>query len=117
MTVLLVALGAMVGAPLRFLTDRTIKRWVPGLFPWGTFAVNVVGSLTLGVVAAVADLPTTALAGTGFCGALTTYSTFSYETFALLEGRHRLIGVTNVVGSVAVGIAAATAGWALGHAL
>jgi CrcB protein len=117
MNVLLVALGAMVGAPLRFLTDRALKQWVPGRFPWGTLAVNIVGSLILGVVAAAADPVVATLLGTGFCGALTTYSTFSYETFALIEGRDRLVGVANVVGSVVVGLAAATAGWALGHAL
>jgi len=117
MNVLLVACGAVVGAPLRFLTDRALKRWIPGRFPWGTFAVNIVGSFILGVVAAAAGPSVASLAGTGFCGALTTYSTFSYETFALFEGRDRLIGVVNVVGSAVVGIAAATAGWALGHAL
>ena len=105
------ALGALVAAPLRFLTDRAIKMWVPGRFPWGTFAVNIVGSLILGVVAAAAGPAVATLAGTGFCGALTTYSTFSYETFALIEGRDRLIGVANVVGSVVVGLAAATGGW------
>ena len=66
------------------------------------------------MIAAAADPSVATLVGTGFCGALTTYSTFSYETFALIEGRDRLIGVVNVVGSVVVGIAAATAGWALG---
>lgn len=117
MSVLFVALGAAVGAPLRFLTDRAFKQWLPGLFPWGTFAVNIVGSLILGVVAAAAGPPVATLVGTGFCGALTTYSTFSYETVALLEGRHRLAGLANVIASVLVGVAAAAAGWALGHNL
>ena len=117
MTVLFVALGAAVGAPLRFLTDWALKQWLPGRFPWGTFTVNIVGSLILGVVAAAASAPVAALAGTGFCGALTTYSTFSYEAVALLEGRLRLAGLINVVGSVVVGVAAATAGWALGQTL
>jgi CrcB protein len=115
--VILVALGAAVGAPLRFLTDRALKKWHPGRFPWGTFAVNVTGSLILGLVTAAAGPSIATLLGTGFCGALTTYSTFSYETFALIEGRARLIAVANVVGSVAIGIAAATAGWALGHTI
>jgi CrcB protein len=57
------------------------------------------------------------LAGIGVLRRVTTYSTFSYETFALIEGRDRLVGVANVVGSVVVGIAAATAGWILGTKL
>lgn len=69
------------------------------------------------MLAAAATPAVAVLVGTGFCGALTTYSTFSYETFALIEGRDRLVGVANVVGSVVVGIAAATAGWILGPAL
>ena len=117
MNLLLVACGAVIGAPLRFLTDRALKFWIPAQFPWGTFAVNIVGSLILGVIAAAANPWVTTLVGTGFCGALTTYSTFSYETFALIEGRDRLIGVVNVVGSVLVGVAAATAGWAWGQTL
>lgn len=117
MNVLLVASGAVIGAPLRFLTDRALKLWIPARFPWGTFAVNIVGSLILGVIAAAANPSVATPVGTGFCGALTTYSTFSYETFALIEGRDRLIGVVNVVGSVVVGVAAATAGWAWGQTL
>jgi fluoride exporter len=52
MNVVLVACGAAVRAPLRFLTDRALKTLTPGTFPWGTFAVNIVGSLILGVPAA-----------------------------------------------------------------
>ena len=101
-------------APLRFLTDRAPSSGSRTI-PSGTFAVNVVGSLILGVIAAAANPSVATLVGTGFCGAPTTYSTFSYETFALIEGRDRLIGVVNVVGSVVVGVAAATAGWAWGR--
>jgi CrcB protein len=114
MNVLYVALGAAVGAPLRFLTDRTLKGWFPGRFPWGTFAVNMVGSFILGLVTAAASPAVATLAGTGFCGALTTYSTFSYETVGLAEGGNRLLGTVNVVGSVLLGLAAALAGWTVG---
>lgn len=48
---LLVVVGAAVGAPLRYLTDRAVQNCHDSLFPWGTFTVNVVGSLILGVLA------------------------------------------------------------------
>ena len=90
MTVLLVALGAAVGAPLRYLVDRAVQARHDSLFPWGTFAVNVAGSLVLGVLAGGSTshaVPgsVVALVGTGLCGALTTYSTFGYETIRLIE--------------------------------
>ena len=85
MTILLIALGAAVGAPARYLTDRAIQSRHATVFPWGTFTVNVFGSFIFGVLAASTHRLDSALAaglGTGFCGALTTYSTFSYETCA-----------------------------------
>lgn len=116
MTALWVALGAAVGAPLRYLTDRAFQRL--GRFPWGTLTVNVVGSFVLGVVTAVPAAPAvTALVGVGFCGALTTYSTFAYETAALVERRAVAVAAANVVGSVVVGLAAAVVGHLLGRAL
>ena len=48
MTLLLVLAGAAVGAPLRYLTDLLVQSWHDSVFPWGTLAVNVVGSLVLG---------------------------------------------------------------------
>jgi CrcB protein len=80
--------------------------------------VNFVGSFVLGVVSAAGPSPAVAaLVGVGFCGALTTYSTFAYETFALAERRALAMATVNVVGSVVVGVAAAAAGHLLGGAL
>lgn len=112
---LLVVVGGAIGAPLRYLTDRTVQTWHETLFPWGTFAVNAAGSLVLGVLAgATVSSATYALVGTGLCGALTTYSTFSYETLRLAErGRGPLAGAY-VCGSLLVGLGAVWAGWELG---
>jgi CrcB protein len=119
-TLLLVALGAAIGAPARYLTDRAVQSRHDSVFPWGTFLVNVVGSFLLGAVAAAADTVgrgVVAGVGTGFCGALTTYSTFSYETLRLTEERAHAEAALNVVASVAAGIVAAALGWAAGSVL
>jgi len=109
----MVALGAMVGAPLRYLTDRALSRW--RYLPWGTLTVNVVGSAVLGYVSAGRFDPTAvALLGTGFCGALTTYSTLSYETLRLLEERAYLRSALSVGSNLVLGFGALSLGWALG---
>jgi CrcB protein len=80
--------------------------------------VNVTGSLVLGVVTGLAlyhglgDVPRTAV-GTGFCGAYTTFSTYSYETVRLLQEGDPRRAVGHALGSVAVGLVAAGAGLAL----
>ena len=107
----LVVAGAAVGAPLRYLVDRAVQVRHDSLFPWGTFTVNVVGSFLLGaLVGAAAGPALTALVGTGFCGALTTYSTFGYETLRLAEEGAYLYATLNVVGSVVAGLGAAFCG-------
>lgn len=122
MTWLLVVAGAMVGAPLRYLTDRTVQSRHDSVFPWGTFAVNVAGCLVLGLLTGAATAGAASshlmlLLGTGLCGALTTYSTFSYETLRLAEQGAGLYAAANVAGSVAAGLGAAFAGVALAGAL
>jgi CrcB protein len=122
MSLLLVLAGAAIGAPLRFLTDRAVQARHDSVLPWGTFTVNVVGSLVLGLLAGVASAGGASsgmqlAVGTGFCGALSTYSTFSYETLRLLEDGSRIPAVANVVGSVVGGLAAAAGGLALGCTL
>ncbi|MGN9767327.1 fluoride efflux transporter CrcB [Micromonospora sp. SD12] len=117
MTVLLIALGAAVGAPLRYLTDRTVQARLGGVFPWGTLTVNVAGSLLLGLLAGLPVGPTAgALLGTGFCGALSTYSTFGYETLRLARRGRRFLALVNVLASVAAGLTAAAVGFALARA-
>ncbi|MEP7192470.1 MAG: fluoride efflux transporter CrcB, partial [Actinomycetota bacterium] len=122
MTLLLVMTGAAIGAPLRYLSDRAVQSRHDTVFPWGTFAVNVTGSLILGLITGAVTAggasPQVQLAvGTGFCGALTTYSTFSYETLRLLEGDARLFAAANVVASIVGGVGAAFLGLAISQAI
>ncbi|WP_326830069.1 fluoride efflux transporter CrcB [Streptosporangium sp. NBC_01810] len=119
---LLVLLGGAVGAPLRYLTDRAVQARHDTVFPWGTFAVNVAGSLILGiltgaVLSGAAGTGVQLLLGTGFCGALTTYSTFSYETLRLAEAGAVLLAVANVVASIVAGLGAVFAGLTLAQAI
>jgi CrcB protein len=114
MTWLLVALGAGVGAPSRYLLDRAIQSRHRTLFPWGTVAVNVLASLVLGLVAGAAgsvEKNLAVLVGAGFCGALSTYSAFSYETLRLAENGARWQAVGNVALTLAAGLGAGVLGW------
>jgi CrcB protein len=119
---LLVVAGAVGGAPMRYLTDRAVQSRHDSVFPWGTFVVNVTGCLILGlltgaVATGAAGPHLQLLLGTGLCGALTTYSTFSYETLRLTETGAGLYAVANVVASLTAGLGAAFAGVEIAHAM
>ena len=121
MTALLVIAGAVAGAPLRYLTDLLVQSRHDSVFPWGTLAVNAAGSLILGAVAGAvgggAPGWLLTLLGTGFCGALTTFSTFGLETVRLAGEGSVLEAVLNVAASLLIGLVACAGGWALAAAL
>lgn len=116
----MVALGAAMGAPLRYWTDRFVRSRHDTVFPWGTLTVNLTACLVLGVVTGASgrlSVEATALLGTGFCGSLSTYSTFGYENQQLVLDGAQFYAVTNLVLSVVAGLGAAALGWSLGLAL
>lgn len=120
MTVLLIAIGAAVGAPARYLTDRAIQFRHETVFPWGTLTVNLVASLVLGIITGLGthlSPELAALIGTGFCGALSTYSAFGYETMRLAQDGARFYAAANVAVSLVAGLGAAAFGWSLGMSL
>lgn len=115
MTALLVLAGAMLGAPARYLVDQAVRARHGSAFPWGTWLVNVTGSFLLGLLVtlvAAGQWPDWLLPGlgVGFCGALTTYSTFGYETVRLLDRGMWSLALANVVGSLLAGLTAVLVG-------
>jgi fluoride exporter len=118
MTVVLVILGAALGAPARYLTDWLIQGRHGSVFPWGTLAVNVSGSALLGfLVALAAPGAAGSIAGIAFCGAFTTYSMFGFETVRLSDQRAFLLAALNVVVSITAALGAAYVGLALARAI
>lgn len=115
---LLVLVGALVGAPLRYLLGVGASHRLRSAFPWGTFAANAAASLVLGFVAATAsdgDLGprTQLLLATGFCGALSTWSTFSYELLTLTSTRRLATAGSYLMLSVGAGVGLSFAGAAV----
>ncbi|RSN22982.1 fluoride efflux transporter CrcB [Streptomyces sp. WAC 05977] len=122
MTLAFVALGGGFGAIVRFLTDLRMRAWRGTAFPWGTLVVNIAGSLILGVLTGWAlhgGQPggVRSLLAVGFCGGLTTFSTFGYETLRLFTEKTRARAVVNAVVTMAAGIGAAAAGLLLAAAI
>ncbi|HVE29388.1 MAG TPA: fluoride efflux transporter CrcB [Mycobacteriales bacterium] len=118
MTLALVMVAAAVGAPLRYVVDQAVQHHWPGAFPAGTLTINLSGSCLLGLLTGLAAQHGLApqavtVLGTGLLGAYTTFSTFNYETVRLLEDGAVAEAALNVVGSLALGLAAAAAGLGL----
>lgn len=120
MIALLVALGAAVGAPARYLTDRAVQARHDTRFPWGTLTVNVAASFVLGGIAGAAghiSAEAFALVATGFCGAMSTFSALSYETFHLARDREWFHAVASIAVSLVAALGAVSIGWAIGSSV
>ncbi len=104
LSLLLVMAGGAAGAVCRYLLDRAVAARWGRQFPWGTLAVNVFGCFLLGLVSARLAGDLALLLGTGFCGALSTYSTFASESTGLLQEGRPTAALTNAGLSLVLGL-------------
>ncbi len=123
MRYLLVAVFGAGGAVCRYAVDRFVVGLSDSRFPWGTFAVNVVGAFAIGILVAlttermISDPNWRIAIGAGFLGAFTTFSTYALETVKLVEDNELGYAFLNAFGMLALGLLAAVAGLALGRSL
>lgn len=123
MIILLIALGGAVGSVARYLLGQGIQGALSHHnFPVGTLTVNILGCFAIGVLAKVllhgqTELPLRAALMIGFCGGFTTFSTFTLETFAFIQGGEWARAALYVAMSAFICIAATAAGFALGRPL
>ena len=119
----LVALGGVVGCIARYWLSGVVQRLGDHGFPSGTLAVNIVGSLIIGIVMTLSlerglvDERLRILLTTGFCGGFTTMSTFSYENFALLQDGEHLLAFANTGVTFAACLGAVWLGSVIARAL
>jgi fluoride exporter len=118
-----IALGAVVGASTRYFLNTLIARDISSAFPYGTLLINITGSLVLGFFLifsterALLDPRWRLLVAVGFCGSYTTFSSYAFESFALMEQGQWLLTGFNIVASNALCLAAVLVGAALARAL
>ncbi|MFS4438049.1 fluoride efflux transporter CrcB [Paracoccaceae bacterium GXU_MW_L88] len=121
MTLFFVAAGGAVGAALRYLVGQFAARAFGTGFPWGTFSVNLIGSLLMGLAAGAlidrVDPKWAAFATTGVLGGFTTFSTFSLDAALLIERGESGLSLLYMAGSVVAGVALLFIGLWLGRSL
>lgn len=106
MNFLIVAIGAGLGGGFRYLLAGVVQRLLPSFFPYGTLSVNIVGSIILGALMfgfdekGLLSPSLRLLIGVGFCGGLTTFSTFSFETFNLIRDTEFFLAGVNILVNV-----------------
>lgn len=117
-TMLLIGIGGGAGSILRFLISQVVSRYLSTPFPWGTFAVNVIGSFLAGLILSTFHQHTNHASEwrlflmTGFCGGFTTFSAFTAENLALLQSGQVLTAIIYVLSSVLISLLAIWAGFA-----
>ncbi len=103
---IIVFIGAGLGGVLRYWGSNFIYKFFPPTFPFGTLAVNLLGSFIIGIVMFylnendLINQQTRIFLTVGFCGGLTTFSTFSFETINLLKDREYLFALLNIIANV-----------------
>ena len=118
-SLLIVGVGGFVGSIARFAAGGLVHRFTGFTFPWGTVFVNVAGCLAIGVIAGLSQSKqlltpeTRLLVMVGFLGGFTTFSTFGYETFALLRDGEPVRAALYALLQVAAGLVAVWMGWAV----
>jgi CrcB protein len=117
MTVILVAAAAFAGAACRYMVDLAVQRRTGNRWPLGTLVVNATGALALGLLVGIGlrhglDTQVHTVAGTGFLGAYTTFSTFALDAVVLAD-EGTTLALAMVAVSTTLGLAAAGAGLAL----
>jgi len=118
-----IALGAVVGASARYFVSGYIARIFSTTFPYGTLVINITGSLVLGFFLILAgermllDPRWRLLIAIGFCGSYTTFSSYAFETFALMEQGQWLLMAWNILASNALCLAGVLAGAAIARGL
>lgn len=123
MNYLWIAIGAVVGASARYFLSTFVGRHFSTSFPYGTLLINITGSLILGFFLVYStervllDPRWRLLVAIGFCGSYTTFSSYAFESFALMEQGQWLMMGLNVLFSNALCLAAVLAGAALARGL
>ena len=122
--VLIVGMGGFIGSSLRFVVHHWVqKAWLPGVFPFGTLAVNMIGCLLIGLVIGLSDVrglldqQWRLFLAVGVLGGFTTYSSFAYENFALLSGAEFFKVGLNIVVQIVLGLLLAWAGYQLARVI
>ena len=120
---ILISLGAIVGANLRYLISRDTARWLGPVFPYGTMFINIAGSFIVGFFMIwttermLVDPRWRLLVVVGFCGGFTTFSSYAYESMAYFEQGQWMLMATNIVGNNLLCLLGALAGMGLARVL
>ena len=120
---LVVGAGGFLGASARYVLGGLLYRWLPATFPWATLVINVTGCFGIGFLAVMVEERMVLGPGArlflmvGILGGYTTFSTFGYETIALLRESSFAAAAGNVLGQVALGLVAVGAGAAAARVL